>query len=147
MRQNGSLAYERSIAAAFLGFLNGNERGRTVTNKHRWRMGWDSNPREACAPAGFQDRCLKPLGHPSKVLFFRLFLRAVALDMSLCYPICYPLPVRPYFSTPQRRVDLGGAILLHRRGDMRVQIQRDADSRMAEAFLCDLRVHPGKQEL
>jgi site-specific DNA recombinase len=31
----------------------------------KWRMGWDSNPREACTPAGFQDRCLKPLGHPS----------------------------------------------------------------------------------
>ena len=30
-----------------------------------WRMGWDSNPRGACTPAGFQDRCLRPLGHPS----------------------------------------------------------------------------------
>jgi hypothetical protein len=30
-----------------------------------WRMGWDSNPRWACTHAGFQDRCLKPLGHPS----------------------------------------------------------------------------------
>ncbi len=30
-----------------------------------WRMGWDSNPRDACTPGGFQDRCLKPLGHPS----------------------------------------------------------------------------------
>ena len=30
-----------------------------------WRMGWDSNPREALTPAGFQDRCLQPLGHPS----------------------------------------------------------------------------------
>ena len=28
-------------------------------------MGWDSNPRYACTHAGFQDRCLKPLGHPS----------------------------------------------------------------------------------
>src|SRR5689334_20691537 len=28
-------------------------------------MGWDSNPRGICIPAGFQDRCLKPLGHPS----------------------------------------------------------------------------------
>ena len=28
-------------------------------------MGWDSNPRCACAHAGFQDRCLQPLGHPS----------------------------------------------------------------------------------
>ena len=30
-----------------------------------WRMGWDSNPRDACTPAGFQDRSLQPLGHPS----------------------------------------------------------------------------------
>ena len=30
-----------------------------------WRMGWDSNPREGLTSAGFQDRCLKPLGHPS----------------------------------------------------------------------------------
>ena len=36
--------------------------GRTVPN---WRMGWDSNPRRACTLAGFQDRFLKPLGHPS----------------------------------------------------------------------------------
>ena len=31
----------------------------------RWRMGWDSNPRDGRPPAGFQDRCLQPLGHPS----------------------------------------------------------------------------------
>ena len=31
----------------------------------KWRKGWDSNPRWACTHAGFQDRCLKPLGHPS----------------------------------------------------------------------------------
>ena len=31
----------------------------------KWRMGWDSNPRYACTHGGFQDRCLKPLGHPS----------------------------------------------------------------------------------
>jgi hypothetical protein len=30
-----------------------------------WRKGWDSNPRYPCRHAGFQDRCLKPLGHPS----------------------------------------------------------------------------------
>ena len=33
-----------------------------------WRMGRDSNPRWACTHAGFQDRCLKPLGHPSSAL-------------------------------------------------------------------------------
>jgi hypothetical protein len=31
----------------------------------KWRKGWDSNPRYPCRHAGFQDRCLKPLGHPS----------------------------------------------------------------------------------
>src|SRR5688572_29780134 len=30
-----------------------------------WRMGRDSNPRNACTSSGFQDRRLKPLGHPS----------------------------------------------------------------------------------
>src|SRR5829696_7844081 len=33
-----------------------------------WRKGWDSNPRGSCPPGGFQDRCLKPLGHPSSAL-------------------------------------------------------------------------------
>ena len=38
----------------------------TVRNSvPRWRKGWDSNPRWTCAHDGFQDRCLKPLGHPS----------------------------------------------------------------------------------
>jgi hypothetical protein len=32
-----------------------------------WRREWDSNPRWHCCHAGFQDRCLKPLGHPSSV--------------------------------------------------------------------------------
>ena len=31
----------------------------------KWRTGWDSNPRWGCPHGGFQDRCLKPLGHPS----------------------------------------------------------------------------------
>ena len=32
----------------------------------KWRTGWDSNPRWTRAHGGFQDRCLKPLGHPSR---------------------------------------------------------------------------------
>ena len=31
----------------------------------KWRMGWDSNPRRAHTLAGFQDRSLQPLDHPS----------------------------------------------------------------------------------
>ncbi len=34
----------------------------------KWRTGWDSNPRNAFTFGGFQDRCLKPLGHPSVAL-------------------------------------------------------------------------------
>ena len=30
-----------------------------------WRSRWDSNPRYPCEYGGFQDRCLKPLGHRS----------------------------------------------------------------------------------
>ena len=37
----------------------------------RWRRGWDSNPRWSCPHGGFQDRCLKPLGHPSAALCAR----------------------------------------------------------------------------
>ena len=36
-----------------------------ANGKKHWRMGWDSNPRDALTPAGFQDRFLQPLGHPS----------------------------------------------------------------------------------
>ena len=31
------------------------------------RRGWDSNPRGTFIPAGFQDRCLQPLRHPSRI--------------------------------------------------------------------------------
>ena len=31
----------------------------------KWRRRWDSNPRQASTCVGFQDRCLKPLGHSS----------------------------------------------------------------------------------
>ncbi len=35
------------------------------TSSRIWRRGWDSNPRWYRYHAGFQDRCLKPLGHLS----------------------------------------------------------------------------------
>jgi hypothetical protein len=41
------------------------EKKRIPKTKTRWRRGWDSNPRATSAAAGFQDRCLQPLGHPS----------------------------------------------------------------------------------
>ena len=38
-----------------------------------WRKRWDSNPRNARTLAGFQDRCLKPLGHSSVGFVSRLW--------------------------------------------------------------------------
>lgn len=39
-----------------------------------WRVGRDSNPRDACAPTGFQDRSNRPLCHPP----------AMALRANMC---------------------------------------------------------------
>jgi hypothetical protein len=41
--------------------------GDFATSRTRVRRGWDSNPRGTFIPAGFQDRCLQPLGHPSPI--------------------------------------------------------------------------------
>ena len=40
-------------------------RAQRRVRRAKQRRGWDSNPRDPCGPAGFQDRCLQPLGHPS----------------------------------------------------------------------------------
>ena len=60
-----------SLKAAYLGL----EPAQTPENTERmaqigairstWRREWDSNPRCPYGHAGFQDRCLQPLGHLS----------------------------------------------------------------------------------
>jgi hypothetical protein len=35
---------------------------------HSLRRGWDSNPRGACTPSGFQDRPVRPLRHPAAAI-------------------------------------------------------------------------------
>ena len=42
-------------------------------------MGWDSNPRKAFTFAGFQDRSIQPLWHPSKRRTLLELLRTLAL--------------------------------------------------------------------
>ena len=54
----------RGIVGRLVGLL-GLKSSKLLIYKPCWRMGWDSNPRSACTLGGFQDRCLKPLGHPS----------------------------------------------------------------------------------
>ena len=48
----------------------------------KWRTGWDSNPRWAFTHGGFQDRCLKPLGHLSSAR-----QDAASGGRGVCHPI------------------------------------------------------------
>ena len=52
------------------------------------RMGRDSNPRDAYAPAGFQDRCLQPLGHPSDLGNSTLSRRGAGVQTVSCPRVC-----------------------------------------------------------
>lgn len=54
----------------------------------KWRRGWDSNPRYSLLHAGFQDRCLKPLGHPSRQLISRAFPDSGKAANRSKLPIC-----------------------------------------------------------
>jgi hypothetical protein len=55
-----------------------------------WRKGWDSNPRYPCRHAGFQDRCLKPLGHPSNPLKLFSYYEKARAEKAHLLPFCYP---------------------------------------------------------
>jgi len=62
-------------------------------------------------------------------------------QISSLLPICYHLFLLLSYSTSDYRVNLGCGISLHSRHDMRIQIERDADSRVAEAFTGNLRMN------
>src|SRR6185295_15941215 len=57
MRTTNELAGNRHRSANFFSPFEEHDR--------KWRRGWDSNPRDPCRPGGFQDRCYRPLSHPS----------------------------------------------------------------------------------
>src|ERR1700676_4870893 len=120
--------------------------------RHRWieewRKGWDSNPRYPCRHAGFQDRCLKPLGHPSKPLPLLSFLRnlwgkkppfATAL-----LPNCFGALV---YGGSERIVNKSGCVILHPRHHMRIQVQRDPDLAVAKALTGHLWVDTVRQHV
>src|ERR1700680_5125770 len=72
--------------------------------KGRWRKGWDSNPRYPCRHAGFQDRCLKPLGHPSVLRIQGLSkMPARAIDL---IATGLPPPIGDFVSSLYSIVDL-----------------------------------------
>jgi hypothetical protein len=108
-------------------------------------MGWDSNPRRTCARAGFQDRCLKPLGHPSNRLIYLTFSSAGPRPQIVMLPKLVPnwsaTRFAAYYSTPEGGIEARCRVFLHRRGDVRVEVEGDGDGRTAEAFLRYLRMH------
>src|SRR5262245_64179101 len=85
--------------------LNDSEPGRMAA----WRKGWDSNPRGAYTPGGFQDRCLKPLGHPSAFDFLSTFGAGRSLKWLTCYRFatvcsrCPPLPSASIWRSAEHR--------------------------------------------
>src|SRR5438874_1769699 len=68
------------------------------------------------AAVEFQDRCLKPLGHQSKLLTYFVFSTADLSSDGHCYRICYRTAstrIGRQFSEPERGVYLGRGLFLH----------------------------------
>src|SRR6266576_5157736 len=104
-----------------------------------WRKGWDSNPRYPCRYAGFQDRCLKPLGHPSKPLISLTETnseeRAKSLLLLKLLLNFFGRQRDAPYSRAERQVEPRRRVLLQRANDVRVQIKRDRNRRVSEALL------------
>ncbi len=62
----GEVRIMRSKSRLFQTLIANGGANAAPTQGLTWRTGWDSNPRWAHTHGGFQDRCLKPLGHPSR---------------------------------------------------------------------------------
>lgn len=79
-------------------------------------MGWDSNPRYGLPHAGFQDRCLQPLGHPSDSV--RLKPTAVRRKRARC--LCrdrgrgLPVAFGPSSSSRRRAAGSGEGVVIIR---------------------------------
>ena len=66
---------------------------KVAISRQIWRREWDSNPRYSYPYSGFQDRRLRPLGHPSAVYFISK-LRPCRRHNRF-RPLIWPLRFRP----------------------------------------------------
>jgi hypothetical protein len=102
MANTDALVNSRSHNTLFLlGVLNSGEQGRTIY----WRKGWDSNPRYPCRHAGFQDRCLKPLGHPSVTRRWLAIHERQGAEKAVCHRLGYPRRGAPVYGSGCRFVN------------------------------------------
>jgi hypothetical protein len=113
-----------------------------------WRKGWDSNPRYPCRYAGFQDRCLKPLGHPSKPLKWLAYISPQTATKTSFATALLPNFLRALVYGCSHRVVNGACRLaLNVRHEVRVDVHRDGDRGMAEPFLDDLGVNVRRKQV
>jgi hypothetical protein len=105
-----------------------------------WRRGWDLNPRGTLIPAGFQDRCLQPLGHPSVRPFSRFIgLSAAAprpaLSRSLSLQEGFCVEGQNFFLV--RRIEFQSFDLIDRMGEAGRQWIVGADNKAIGAISLD----------
>ncbi len=113
-----------------------------------WRKGWDSNPRYPCRYAGFQDRCLKPLGHPSKPLkLCSYFGTAGGQKTPFATALLPNIFGALVYGGTQHIVNSRSGVTLHVRHQVAVSVHRDRDARMAQAFLHDLGMNVGREHV
>ncbi len=108
-------------------------------------MGWDSNPRWACTHAGFQDRCLQPLGHPSNSYLINALQPGLTLGNlernAVLPPNCHP----PQSRNP-RSLTFSASCLRARGVIVSAPLNREAilraPARTASANECRIALYP-----
>ena len=101
-----------------------------------WRMGWDSNPRWTCTHAGFQDRCLQPLGHPSLLIISMAYLITSTPESCELAPDWHPAArvVLLAHELSDKLLCLIGSILLHIGKRVRIPLERKGDGRVTSTL-------------
>jgi hypothetical protein len=108
---------------------------------------WDGELREGTAYATFQDRCLKPLGHPSKDDFDIFWPSQYPILCRCCHSAAESPSASGLYRLLDQRVNLLGGIRLHSRHDVRIEIEGNGDHGMPKPFLCDLGMNAGGKQL
>jgi len=75
-------------------------------------------------------------------MFFRVFILAAETAKRAVATALLPNASAFLYGGPYRRVNFRRGVLLHTREDVAVKVERDPNSRMAQAFLGDLWVNP-----
>src|SRR5580704_12903498 len=104
--------------------------------------------RERKPPGGFQDRCLKPLGHPSKSLQCLSKAQSALAPETRFATALLPFRVAAaIYGVAHHVVNASCRLTLYAWQHMRIQIERDPDFAVPEALAGDLRMHAALEHL